>query len=161
MTANRSLLAIGGGVVALVVVTLAVVLLTDSGGPTSFGPDSPEAALQAYIAALEDGNTDAAYAAFSSDVRSRVSSQALERELDIRDGGGRPDTRYLLTAASVDGATARVTVTAEEFYEDGLGGSTNRNDYEIRLIREDGAWHIDEPLVWFEPAPYLEQLPQN
>ena len=54
-----------------------------------------------------------------------------------------------------------MTITVEEFYEDGLGGSTNRYDREIHLVREDGAWYIDEPLVWLESAPYLEQLPLN
>ena len=48
MTANRSLLAIGAGVIALVVVTLAVVLLTDERS-SPFPADAPEAALQGYI----------------------------------------------------------------------------------------------------------------
>ena len=162
MTANRSLLAIGAGVIALVVVTLAVVLLTDDGGQTSFPSDSPEAALQGYLAALEDDDVDAAYAAFSSDVQSRVSHDAFEREVDLRRSPDEPpDTRYLVASTSLDGDTAQVTITVEEFYEDGLGGSTNRYDREIHLIREDGAWHIDEPLVWLESAPYLEQLPLN
>ena len=52
-----------------------------------------------------------------------------------------------------------MTITVEEFYADGLGGSTNRYDHEIHLVREDGAWYIAEPLVWLEPAPYLEQIP--
>ena len=85
MTANRSLLAIGAGVIALVVVTLAVVLLTDDAARTSFPSDSPEAALQAYLAALEDDDVDEAYAAFSSDVRSRVSRDAFEREFELRE----------------------------------------------------------------------------
>ncbi|HEX5038702.1 MAG TPA: hypothetical protein VFW95_01025 [Candidatus Limnocylindria bacterium] len=160
MTANRTLLAIGAGVIALVVVTLAVVLLTDDGGRTSFAPDSPEAALQAYLAALEDEDVDVAYAAFSDDVRSRVNADAFEREVGLRDAGSSdgPDTRYLVTASNVDGDTALVTVTVEEFYGDGLNGSTNRYDHEIHLVREEGAWHIDEPLVWLESAPYLEEV---
>jgi len=163
MTANRSLLAIGAGVIALVIVTLAVVLLTDDGDGTSFAPDSPEAALEAYITALEDGNVDAAYAMFSDGVRSRVSADAFEREVGLRDTGtpDGPDTRYLVTATNVDGETALVTVTVEEFYGDGLNGSTNRYDHEIHLVREDGAWHIYEPLVWLESAPYLEQAQQS
>ena len=159
MTAYRSLLAIGAGVIALVIVTLAAVLLTDSDDGTSFAPDSPESALQAYLAALQDGDVDAAYAIFSNEVRSRVSADAFEREVRLRDTGtpDGPDTRYLVTATNVDGDTALVTVTVEEFYGDGLNGSTNRYDHEIHLVREHGAWHIDEPLVWLESAPYLEE----
>lgn len=163
MTAYRSLLAIGAGVIALVIVTLAAVLLTDSDDGTSFAPDSPESALQAYLAALQDGDVDAAYAIFSNEVRSRVSADAFEREVRLRDTGtpDGPDTRYLVTATNVDGDTALVTVTVEEFYGDGLNGSTNRYDHEIHLARENGAWHIDEPLVWLESAPYLEQAQQS
>jgi hypothetical protein len=161
MTANRSLLVIGAGVIGLVLVTLAVVLLTDDGDRASFDPDSPEAALQSYLGALEDGDADAAYAIFSEDVRSRVTGEAFEREVDLRDTGtpGRPDARYLVTDTNVDGDSARLIVTVEEFYEDGLGGSTNRYDHEIHLVREGGAWRIDEPLVWLESAPYLESNP--
>jgi len=159
MTANRSLLAIGAGVIALVVVTMAVVLLTDDGS-AAFPSDAPEAALQAYIGALERGDADGAYRAFSSQVRSTVSRDAFAREVDLRASGSeRPDTRYLVSATHVEGDTARVTITVEEFYADGLGGSTNRYDHEIHLVREDGAWYIAEPLVWLEPAPYLEQIP--
>jgi hypothetical protein len=159
MTGNKSLLAIGAGVIALVVVTLAVVLLTDDGESVSFGSDAPEAALQSYLTALEDGDADAAFAAFSSDVRSTVDPDAFAREVDLRETeAGRPDTRYLVSATNVEGDTARVTVTIQEFYGEGLDGSTSSYDREIRLIREDGGWHIDEPLVWLEPAPYLEQL---
>jgi hypothetical protein len=160
MTSHRSLLAIGAGVVALVLVTLAVVLLTDDRTRTSFPEGSPEAALQGYLDALDAGDVEAAYAAFSSEVRSRMSQEAFAREVETRGTGAeRPDTRYLVTATTVDGDTARVTITVEEFYEDGLGGSTNRYDREIRLVREGDAWHIDEPLVWLESAPYLEELP--
>ena len=159
MTTNRSLLAFGAGVIALVVVTLVVVLLTDEGS-TPFPSDAPEAALQAYIGALEDGDFDRAYGAFSSDVRSTVSREAFTREADLRDSGSeRPDTRYLVSATNVEGDTALVTITVEEFYEDGLGGSTNRYDQDVHLVREDGAWYISEPLVWLESAPYLEQIP--
>ena len=159
MTANRSLLAIGAGVIALVVVTLAVVLLTDERS-TPFPADAPEAALQGYIGALEDGDIDHAYGAFSNEVRSRVSREAFAREVDLRvNGNERPDTRYLVSATNVEGDTALVTITVEEFYEDGLGGSTNRYDQEVHLVREDGAWYISEPLVWLESAPYLEQIP--
>ena len=95
-------------------------------------------------------------------MQSTVSHDAFEREVDLRRSPDEPpDTRYLVASTSVDGDTAQVTITVEEFYEDGLGGSTNRYDREIHLIREDGAWHIDEPLVWLESAPYLEQLPLN
>jgi hypothetical protein len=64
-----------------------------------------------------------------------------------------------VTDTNVDGDSARLIVTVEEFYEDGLGGSTNRYDHEIHLVREGGAWRIDEPLVWLESAPYLESNP--
>src|SRR5262245_6707554 len=120
MTGNRSLIAIGAGVIALVVVTLAVVLLTDDGGATNFPSDSPEAALQGYLGALEAGDVDAAFAAFSPDVRSSVDPAAFEREVESRPnaGAGGPDRRYLVTATSVEGDAAQVTVTVEEFYDE-------------------------------------------
>ena len=56
------------------------------------------------------------------------------------------------------GDAVTVSLTVEEFSGDGLNGSTYRSSRDIRLVRENGAWRIDEPLVWLDPAP-MPMLP--
>lgn len=157
-SANRSLLIIAGGVVLLVVLTVAAVLLAGNRAATDYPADSAEGTLQRYLAAYEDGDAAAAHAFFSSDVRERMDLDAYERAIDESRGMYAPDIsrRVLFDRRTGEGDTARLQLTIEEFYGDGLDGSTMRSSREVRLVREDGAWRIDEPLVWLDPAPILE-----
>lgn len=154
---DRTLLLIGAGILALVVVAAAVVLLLGSREPTTFPADSPEGVVQRHLAAFEDGDYEAAYAFFSADVQSDVDLETYERT--AREYGGYlGDTsrRILFDRTDVEGDLARVHLTVEEYYGGGPfgGGETYRSEREIRLIREDGAWKIDDPLIGLEPAPF-------
>ena len=155
--ADRSLLLIGAGILALVVVAAVVVLLLGSREPTTFPADSPEGVVQRHLAAFEDGDFETSHASFSSDVRASMDLETYERT--AREYGGyQGDTsrRILFDRTDLDGDVARVHLTVEEYYGGGPfgGGETYRSEREIRLVREGGSWKIDDLLIGLEPAPF-------
>jgi hypothetical protein len=155
MTSTRAPILIAGGVIALCVIAVAAVLVLGKGGPATFPADSPEGTIQRYLAAWDDRDMAAAHAFFSAQVRESMDLEAFERAREqwAQYTPSERARRALFGSSRVAGSEAFVTVTIEEFSADGLGGSTYRYDQELRLVREDGAWRIDEPLVWLEVAP--------
>ena len=156
----RSLLLIAGGVAALVIVTIVTVLLAGDRGAVEFDEDAPEGALQRYLAAFDEGDLDSAYGYFSSDVRAHMDRDAYERTVRMYDPGidTQRTRRALLDGRLGEGDSIRLMITVEERYGEGLGASSNQYQREVRMVREAGAWRIDEPLVWLEPAP-IEAAP--
>ncbi|HEX7171661.1 MAG TPA: hypothetical protein VF365_03515 [Candidatus Limnocylindria bacterium] len=155
--ADRTLLVIGAGILALVIVAAAVVLVLGSREPTTFPADAPEGVVQRHLAAFEDGDFEAAYAYFSANVQSDMDLDSYERT--VREYGGYQtgtSRRILFDRTDLDGDVARVHLTVEEYYGGGPfgGGETYRSTREIRLIREGGSWMIDDPLIGLEPAPF-------
>lgn len=155
---DRTLLVVAAGIVALVAITAVVVLLLGSREPASLPADAPEGVVQRHLAAFENRDFEAAHAYFSSEVRAEMDVDAYEQL--TREYGIYPDEisrRVLFDRTEADGDRATVHLTVEEYYGGGGpfgGGETYRSSREIRLVREDGAWRIDEPLVGFEPAPF-------
>lgn len=145
----------GIALVAAVVIgiaALAVIAVAIGGGRTAtFPPDSPEAAFQGYLAALEAGDVDVAYGYFSENVQAGLTLQRYRSEL-----GGWPlsiaDARILIEGADVTGKRARLRLAIERIYPGGLGPSRSRETREIRLVREADGWRIDERLAGIEPA---------
>jgi len=154
---DRTLLYVAVGIVLLLAITAAVVLLLGNREPTSLPADSPEGTVQRHLAAFEDGDFEAAHAFFSSEVREGMDVDAYEQL--TRDYGMFPtdlSRRVLFDRTETDGDRARVHLTVEEYYGGGPfgGGETYRSPREIRLVREDGEWRIDDPIVGTEPAPF-------
>jgi hypothetical protein len=152
-SANRTLLFIGLGVVGLVAITIAVVLLAGGREAAEFDADSPEAALQRYLAAYEDGDLEAAHAYFSADVRQRMDLDAYQQAVDSWGIGYEPDRSVLFDSTSGTEDRVELHLIVEEFAGDGLSGETYRSPREIRMVREGDEWRIDQPLVWLDPAP--------
>lgn len=152
---NRSLFAIGAGVVALALITIMAVLLLGDRKAEEFAADTPEGAVQRYLAAYDAGDLDAAHAFFSADVRERMDRDAYQRAVDSwGEGYGTGASRSVLfDRTEGSGDRVELHLIVEEFYGDGLSGDTYRSPRELRLVREGGEWRIDEPLVWLDPAP--------
>lgn len=155
---DRSLLVIGGGIAVLVVVTVIAVVLLGSREAASFSADTPEGVVQRHLAAVEEEDYETAWGYLSADTQSELSLDEYRRA--ARDhgyyvGGSR---RVLFDRSEVDGDRARVWLTVEEYYDGGpFGGATTyRSPREIALVREDGQWRIDDPLIGLEPMPGLE-----
>jgi hypothetical protein len=156
-TTDRSLLAVGVGIAAFVLVAAAAVLLLGSRDAVKFGVDTPEGVVQQHLAAYEDGNYDDAWALFSADVQATMPLEEYRRA--ARDFGSYSDLgsrRILFDATEIDGDRARVRLTVEEYYEGGPfgGGDTFRSSREITLVRETGDWRIDDTLIGLEPGPF-------
>ena len=151
MSTNRSLLVIGGGILALVALSIAVILLAEARGPATYEPGSPQEAMQRYLAAWEEGDLEAAYSFFSAEVQAENTFEAYERQ--ARPGNEFPDGESAVYIDEAEGEGDRVTLhlTVEYFYGDGgLGGNSYRTPRTVRMVREADGWKIDEPLIGIE-----------
>lgn len=151
----RGLVLIAVAILVLLAGTVAVVLV--AGGPRDpqLEPGSPEAVIHEYLTAYDAGDLELAHTFFSARVREAWDLDAYRRSVDMRPVPGRdhgPSRRVLFDRTDVSGDDARVRLTVEEFYGDGLSGDTYRSTREVRMIREDGSWRIDQALVWLDTA---------
>lgn len=153
---DRSLLAIGVGIIVLVVVAVIAVVVLGSRDAPAFPADTPEGVVQRHLAAVEDEDYETAWGYFSADVRADLSVEEYRRA--ARDYGyhGAGSRRVLFDRSEVDGDRARVWLTVEEYYDGGPfgGGDTYRSTREIALVREGGEWRIDDPLIGLEQMPF-------
>jgi hypothetical protein len=152
--ANRGLLLIGAGIVGLLLITIVVVILAGNVGEADIPPGSPQAAIQAYLAAFEDDNLELAHGFFSNAIREQWSLEDYRRSVEGygMDRGGQA-RRVLFDRADETDGRVRVHLTVEEFYGDGLSGDVYRSSREIRMVREEGAWRLDQRLVWLDQVP--------
>jgi hypothetical protein len=160
MTTGRTLAFITGGILALVLGAVLIVLLAGNREPQEFAAGSPEATVQAYLEAFEEGDAEAAYAFFSADVQTEYPFEDYERAVDdyhlYSYPPGGPQRNVFIDG--VDGSGDRVTVqlTVEEYFSDGLNTNTYRSPRSVRLVREDGVWKVADPLIWLDPGPFPE-----
>ena len=164
MSTNRSLLFIGGGILALVVLAVAIVLLAEARGPSSFEAGSPEEAMQRYLAAWEERDYEAAYGFFSEEIRADATLDQYESQARSYGEGniGNGETATYIDDAVGEGDEVTLHLTVEQFYGDGgLGGGGNsfRTQRAIRMVREADGWKIDEPLIGIEPAASFGEFP--
>jgi hypothetical protein len=158
MTSNRSIAFIGAGILALLVLVVAVVLVAGGREPQRYPADSPQGVVQRYLAAWDERDTFGAYAYFSSRVR------AVWSEADFRVAAAEYDTyarptdesaRSVFIDEVTDGSSSvTVRLTVEELIGDGLDTSVYRSTRTIALVREGADWRIDEALLWLDPGPY-------
>lgn len=157
-TPDRSLLVIGCGVVILVVVAVIAVVLLGSRDAQPFAADTPEGVVQRHLAAVEDEDYETAWGYLSAAVRSDMSMDEYRRAAQDYGSYRVGSRRVLFDRSEVDGDRARVWLTVEEYYDGGpfSGANTYRSPREIALVREDGKWQIDDPLIGLEPMPGVE-----
>ena len=151
---GRQVLIIGLALVALVILTVVAVLLAGS-RTVSFPEDSAEHALQQYLQAFEDGDLEAAYAFFSSDVQQEMSLEEFEQNAQFHGPGmvgGDTQRRVSVDRVEETDDGARIHLVVQDFYGGGLGSSGYSFERTVRMTREQGAWRIDEPLIGIEPG---------
>ncbi len=158
MSSSRSIVFIGAGILALLVVVVAVVLVAGSREPRRYAPDSPQGVVQRYLAAWDSGDTPAAYRFFSSRVTAAWSEADYRAAVDdyTRYGGPPGGSARRVFIDDVSDGSSRVTVqlTVEELIGEGLDTSVYRSTRTIALVREGTDWRIDEALLWLDPGPY-------
>jgi hypothetical protein len=158
-SAYRSLILIGAVVVALIVTTAGMVFLAGNRAAQTFPADTPKGTLQRYLTSFDEGEYAASYAFFSDRVHDATGFEAYERAIDAYGYHGNDGTppRVLIDSVTGRGDHRDVHLTVEEFYGDGLSGNSYRSEREIRVVRQPDGWRIDEPLVWLDPAPLMEE----
>lgn len=134
---DRTLVVILVIIAALVVVALAVVFLRGTPAPLDSG--SPEGVVQAYSAAVIDGDTAAAEAFLTQD---------LQNNCDRVDNGimGGIRVTLLSTKLATDTARVRVSVVTNENggpFGDPFGGMDYSADDTFVLVKEQGSWAIE------------------
>lgn len=149
----RSVLLIGAAIVALVVVALIVAVALPN-RPTDYAAGSPEAAFQDFYEAWETGDIEAAYDHLSSTVTAEMTLSEYRR-MDA-DWSWQRDQGHRLVLLNVDVSADRAVlhIRVDQFSEGGLTGERYSYERSVRLVRERGAWLIDEALVGIEPVPY-------
>src|SRR5687768_15934929 len=108
---ERTVLAIGGAVLVLVIVAVIVALTAGSSDPEVFPPGSPEAALQTFVETVRDGDREAALALLSTAARERVEDDEF---FPSQFCGGSDDRRVRVTDTEINGARATIELTIQE-----------------------------------------------
>jgi hypothetical protein len=155
-SSNRSILLIGAGILALVVVSVVVVLVVRRGPPT-FPAGSPQAAMVAYLDAWDSGNLEAAYGLLSDSVRQQISLPDYQQAADQYRAYDQPNRQVTINRVDGSGDTVTLQLTVEEFYGEGLSANVSRSPRSVRMVREADGWKIDEQLVWLDPGPFIQK----
>jgi hypothetical protein len=152
------MLVLGAVILAVAAVAILAVALTVRPAP-SYPADSPEAAFQAYYTAWEARDLDTAYGLLSERVRAQVTADRYWQ--DDRDYGWSRDQgrRVVLVGSHVTGDRAALHLRVDEASQGGPFGATDTWSWDtnVVLVREDGAWHVDNYLAGLEPMPAYEK----
>ncbi len=156
----RVVLAIGGAIVLLIIVAVVAVLALEREQQPSYPPGSPEAALVDYLDALENGDADRVYALLSRSAREEIERREKEgvgysfrQEIRYARDSLR-DARVRIIRVERRDDRARLTLAIDRFVSSSPGfppfPSGDRYSYErtVELVLEDGAWKVDEVLVY-------------
>ena len=149
-TVSKLPLVIAGGVVAIVlVVTIGLVAVRD---PTVYEPGTPEAAVQNYVQASIDDDTDVLLSMLTEDLRGKC-----EADLTRWGHGDRYDNgefRVELGDIEITQDAAIAELTFRYASSNGpFGGSGHSRDHQIFLVRIDDVWLV-ERATWPDHLAY-------
>jgi hypothetical protein len=138
---DRIVLAIGGGILAIVIVAVAVVLAIGEPEVTAYLADTPEGTVQRYLQAVYDKDDEAA--------------RALLTERAIREMGSGPVSgpfceqsdgqQVSIGNVNTDGDRSTIQLEIENVSGSGLGFDRYSWDRSVSLLFENDGWKIDEP----------------
>ncbi|MFN8525518.1 MAG: hypothetical protein U0821_20660 [Chloroflexota bacterium] len=145
-TADKFLLGIVAGAVALVLVGILVVVF----GARPASPadlNTPAGTTQAYVEAIAAGDAEKAWGLLSASARPSAGLTEYRRRFPSARVAEDSDRRVVLTLASetADSAEVRVTISRFSSRIDPFSRSTFHREETVRLVREDGAWRIRQP----------------
>jgi len=153
---NRSILLIGAGILALVVLSVVVVLVVRRGPPT-FPAGSSHAAMAEYLAAWDRDDIEAAYGFLSDEAQGQVSLDDYRLAADQYRNYTQPNRQVTIDRVEGSGDKVTLELTVEEFYGQGLSANVSRSPRSVRMVRQADGWKIDEQLVWLDPGPFIEK----
>lgn len=145
---DRFLIGIVVGSIALVLLGIAAVVFVGRPRPAeTFDPSSPAGVVQAYVEAVRVGDRDRAYDLLSRSAQIDVRRDTYRERFPSPSGSGDTSTRIVIEPVSETGDDAEVKVTISRFAtrSDPFSSGTYHRDVTVRLVREDGAWRINQP----------------
>jgi hypothetical protein len=108
---GRSIGLIAGSIGALVVVAIVIVLLADRRQPQQFAVGSPEATVQTYLQAWDEGDLETAYSTFTQAARRRITldDYAAASRFWRQSRGGDIREAVYIDRSTIDGSRATIT----------------------------------------------------
>ena len=148
----------GAAILGLLIVVSVVVAIMQS--EAEFDPGSPEAAVQAYLRALEDDDFQSAYDALSPELQAGCSIEEMFGGRDP-DRWRLEDERITLQDARTLGETTFITVRISGFRNGGpFGPSEYAFDENFALSKFDGRWKLSQdPWPRFRCARFIPTPP--
>lgn len=161
---DRLLVLMMGGVGLIVLVGLIALFVVNSRKEVQFSQDTPEWAVQQYLKALEERNSEAAYGFLADSAKDTNTRRSYERGMATP---GEPSRRILLDKSEITDGQARVVVSISTFQSSGpMNTSEYTQRFDFRLKREGGQWKILSPtyppffgIVPVEPRPVSAAIP--
>jgi hypothetical protein len=156
--ARNAILLLGALLLAVVLIAGAVVLLSGR-GPAPYPADSPEYTLQAFITAWNEDDIEAAYNLLSARVRQPMSLARYRQQARDYAWQREQDQRVVLLGTrpvGTGGDRVIVDLRVDQYSSGPFGSDRWSSERRVRLVREDGAWRIDEPLAGLEPFYGIE-----
>lgn len=143
---ERTVLAIGAGVVIIAIIAAAVALIVGEDDPATFPEGSPEAALQQYVEVVRSADRDAALALLTPAAQARVKDDDFFPNSFCGETDGR---RVRVTATTIDGENATVTLTIQESNSSVFDFDQYEYNQSVPMQQIDGRWLVDDPYVCF------------
>jgi hypothetical protein len=131
---------------ALVLVAVVTVFYAMGRQDASYASESPEAAFQRYAQAWDAGDAETAYASLSARAKTRVPQRDFREAITW---SGDEATRVWIDERTGTDDLAVLVLTVETSDGGWLGVDRYRDHPRVTLIREDGSWKIDTPLVGY------------
>jgi len=138
---------IGLAIFVVALIGLGAIFVAFSGQEATFTPGSPEAAFQAYARAWEDGDLDTARAAMTESARATVPMRALE---DQQLWSEEETARLWIDEVRPGDERTVLVVAVEHTYPAMFGSDRYVERVNVPMIREDGSWKIDRPMVGYQ-----------
>lgn len=138
-------MAIVGGTVVLVLLSIVVVAVFGrSRTAPPADPNSPVGVAQAYVDAVRNGETERSRTYLTAEARAQASRSQTPSYATTSDD----NLRIVIDTISATDTTAEVRVTVTRFYPRSgpFSSSSSHRDVRLRMIREDGAWRITQPV---------------
>lgn len=136
--------AVAAGLLLAVAVT--AIVLTGTRKDLAYEPGSPESAVQAYAQAWEAGDVDTAWDLLTPQAQARVQEfefrSAMSWDEDV-------PTRIWVEERRDLEDRVELSLAVERSWDGLFGSDREVRPMRVTLIRVDGAWRIDTPLVGF------------
>lgn len=150
---TRGLWWIAAAIVALAAIAVVVVLTLGNRQARTFDAGTPERTLQDYLRAFDAGDYTTAYGYFSSTAKSEASESEYLTGVPMYGPGYDPSSqRVVFEGRTGSGDRVILQLTVEEL--SGGVGQVYRSSRTIPMVRESGAWYIDQLLIRLDPGPW-------